>query len=103
MSENRDKGTTEGSSMLADLKVWKEALLGEMRRMMRGELEQLHERLDQVENAHTERRRERVLIRDEVNDYYGDDNDMEEDDRMSNVGAGRFRREMGGRRVRYGN
>ena len=48
MSKNKDKGTTEGSSMLVDLKVWKEALVGEMRWMMRGELEQLHERLDQV-------------------------------------------------------
>ncbi|TXG53755.1 hypothetical protein EZV62_019011 [Acer yangbiense] len=35
----------------ADLKLWKEALVGEMKRMMRGELEQLHERLDQVENT----------------------------------------------------
>ena len=111
MSDNKDKGTTEDSSIPVDLKNWKEALVGEMRRMMRGELEQLHEPLDQVENARVEqprpvpqaRRRERVPIREEVNDYYGDENDMEGDDRMSNVGAGRFRRGMGGRGDRYGN
>ena len=79
--------------------------------MMRGELEQLHEHLDKVENARVEqprpvpqaRRRERVPVREEVNDYYGVENDMEGDDRMSNVGAGRFRRGMGGRGDRYGN
>ncbi|KAK0598644.1 hypothetical protein LWI29_036599 [Acer saccharum] len=103
MSDNKDKGTTEESSIPMDLKLWKEALVGEMRRMMKGELDQLHERLDQVENARAEQpqpipqahRRERVPVREEVNDYYGDDNDMEEDDRMSNVGAGRFRHGMG--------
>ncbi|KAK0572561.1 hypothetical protein LWI29_033492 [Acer saccharum] len=111
MSDNKDKGTTEESSIPVDLKLWKEALVGEMRRMMKGELDQLHERLDQVENARAEQpqpiplahRRERVPVREEVNDYYGDDNDMEEDDRMSNVGVGRFRYGMGGRGVRYGN
>ncbi|KAK0585664.1 hypothetical protein LWI29_032035 [Acer saccharum] len=103
MSDNKDKGTTEESSIPVDLKLWKEALVGEMRRMMKGELDQLHECLDQVENARAEQpqpipqahRRERVPVREEVNDYYGDDNDMEEDDRMSNVGAGRFRHGMG--------
>ena len=84
MSDNKDKGTTEDSSIPADLKNWKEALVGEMRRMMRGELEQLHERLDKVENARAEQprpvpqacRRERVPVREEVHDYYGDENDM---------------------------
>jgi hypothetical protein len=111
MSDNKDKGLTEDSSIPADLKNWKEALVGDMRRMMRGELEHLHERLDKVESARAEqprpvpqaRRRERVPVREEVNDYYGDENDMEGDDRMSNVGAGRFRRGMGGRGDRYGN
>ena len=54
MSDNKDKGTTEDSSIPADLKNWNKALVGEMRRMMRKELEQLHERLDQVENARAE-------------------------------------------------
>ncbi|KAK4856333.1 hypothetical protein QYF36_016406 [Acer negundo] len=108
ISENKDKGVVDDSSIPADLKLWKEALVGEMRRMMRGELEQLHELLDQVENSRTELpqracRRERVSVRKEVNDYYGDDNDIEEDDRMSNVGAGRFRCGIGGKGARYGN
>ena len=54
MSGNKDKGTTDDSSIPAALELWKEALVGEMRRMMRGELEHLHERLDQVENARVE-------------------------------------------------
>ena len=78
---------------------------------MRGEFDQLHERIDQVETSRAEQpqsiphacRRERVPVREEVNDYYGDDNDIEEDDRMSNVGVGRFRRGVGGRGARYGN
>ena len=54
MSGNKDKGTADDSSILADLKLWKEALVGEMRRMMRGELDQLHESLEQVENSRME-------------------------------------------------
>ena len=77
MSDNKDKGTTEDSSIPADLRNWKEALVGEMRRMMRGELEQLHERLDKVESTRAEqprpvpqaRRRERVPVREEIHDY----------------------------------
>ncbi|KAL5820917.1 hypothetical protein ACOSQ3_022799 [Xanthoceras sorbifolium] len=87
-----------------------EALTREMGRLLRAEMELIHERLDRVENTRAEqpplvpqaRRRERVPVREEVNDYYGDDNDIEEDDRMSSVGAERFRRGMGGRGVRYG-
>ncbi|KAI9193920.1 hypothetical protein LWI28_001349 [Acer negundo] len=111
MSENKDKCVTDDSSIPADLKLLKKALVGEMRWMMKGELEQLHERLDQVENSRTEqpqpvphtRKRERVPVREEVNDYYGDDNDIEEDDLMSNMGAGRFRHGIGGRGARFGN
>lgn len=84
MSGNKDKGPIEDSSMPAELKVWKEALLGEMRRVMRGELEQLHERLDHVEAARTAqpqpqpvpqpRGREMAPVRDDVHNYRGDDN-----------------------------
>ena len=51
MSKNKDKGTTDNSSIPMNLKLWKEVLVEEMRWMMRGELEHLHEHLDQVENA----------------------------------------------------
>ncbi|KAK0578166.1 hypothetical protein LWI29_006167 [Acer saccharum] len=54
MSGSKDKGTTEDSSIPVDLKIWKEALVGEMRQLMREELEHLYERLDQVENARAE-------------------------------------------------
>ncbi|KAI9180375.1 hypothetical protein LWI28_004199 [Acer negundo] len=89
MSENKDKGITDDSSIPADLKLWKEALVREMRRMMRGELEQLHERLDQVENSRTEQPQPVPQTQD--------------DDRMSNVGTGRFRRGIGGRGGRFRN
>ncbi|KAK2649529.1 hypothetical protein Ddye_017018 [Dipteronia dyeriana] len=54
MSINKDKGTTEDTSIPVDLKIWKEALVREMRQLMREELEPLHECLDQVENARVE-------------------------------------------------
>ncbi|KAK0589150.1 hypothetical protein LWI29_010355 [Acer saccharum] len=87
MSGNKDKGTTDDSSIPMDLKLWKEALVGEMKWVMREELEHLHERLDQVENACTEqpqpvpqaRGRERVPVRREVNDYYEDEYGEEEE------------------------
>ncbi|GMN71218.1 hypothetical protein TIFTF001_051804 [Ficus carica] len=52
-------------------------MMGEMRRMLRGELEQLRERVDRIENACVEqpqhvphaRRRERVSVRGEVHEY----------------------------------
>ncbi|KAH9698149.1 Endonuclease [Citrus sinensis] len=54
--------------------------MGEMRRMMRAELELIHEHLDQVENARAgqpqlvpkARRRERAPTRGEIDDYYRD-------------------------------
>ena len=51
MSRNKDKCIIDDSSILAALELWKEALVGEIRRTMRDELEHLHERLDQMENA----------------------------------------------------
>jgi hypothetical protein len=54
MSGNKDKGTIDDSSIPVDLKFWKEALVEEMRWMMRGELEHLHVCLDQVENIRAE-------------------------------------------------
>ncbi|XP_057477465.1 uncharacterized protein LOC130765136 [Actinidia eriantha] len=101
MSANRDKSTTDDSSIPADLKLWKEALVGEMRQMMRGELEQLHERLDQLENSRVEqpqpvpraRRREGAPVREEVNNYYGDEYGEEEDSVGSRRRIGRDRRD----------
>ncbi|KAA8531333.1 hypothetical protein F0562_006042 [Nyssa sinensis] len=82
---------------LADLKVFMEVMLSEMRRVMRLELEQVHERIDQMEGAHERqppnvpnlRRRERVQPREmrvEDEEPYGAGFD-EEDDRDSVVAA----------------
>ncbi|TXG53754.1 hypothetical protein EZV62_019010 [Acer yangbiense] len=87
MSGNKDKGITDDSSIPVDLKLWKEALEGEMKWLMREELEHLHECLDQVENASAEQPqpvpqahgRERVPVRREVNDYYGNEYGEEEE------------------------
>ena len=101
MSGNQDKRTTDDSSIPADLKLWKEALVGEMRQMMRRELGQLHERLDQAENARAEqpqpapraRGREGAPFREEVNNYYGDEYGEYEDSVGSHRRNGRGRRD----------
>ena len=74
--------------------------MGEMRRMMRDELELIHERLDQVENklvgqpqlVPQARRKERAPAKGEIDDYYRDKYDEEEDSVDSYKGDGRGRR-----------
>jgi hypothetical protein len=69
--------------------------------MMRGELEHLHEHLDQVESALSEqplpvpqaRGREGVLVREEVNNYYGDEYGEEEESMGSRRRNGQGRRD----------
>ena len=70
MSNN--SGDNEG---IPDQRVMMEAMIGEMRRMMRAELEPLHERLDRVENARQPRNEARRDPRrqDVEEDPYGDD------------------------------
>ena len=62
---------------VVDPKLAMEALVGEMRRMMKTELDLIHERLDRVENVN--RGRERPLHRDVSFDEF-DEVDMEEED-----------------------
>ena len=50
MSRNNEEETQGG----ADQRLLVEALMGEMRRMLRTELGPIHERLDQVENTQRE-------------------------------------------------
>ncbi|PKI67549.1 hypothetical protein CRG98_012133 [Punica granatum] len=105
MSHNYSKSIPEGATELADSKILIEAMMSEMRRVMRLELEQVHERIDRMEstcveqtrNAPNVRRGERVQpreVRVEDEDNYGAGFD-EEDDRDSIVSnrrpAGRFR------------
>ncbi|GMN73364.1 hypothetical protein TIFTF001_055718 [Ficus carica] len=60
-----------------DQKLFMEAMMGEMKRVMRLELEQIHERIDRMENTRVDqpqpapnvRRRERVQPRHEAEDY----------------------------------
>ncbi|KAK3229878.1 hypothetical protein Dsin_001759 [Dipteronia sinensis] len=77
---------------------------------MKTQFGEVKDRLDKVESssqreqpfrAPNVERRERNPPRNDYEDDYG--NDLEEDDRMSNVSASRFRRGMGGRGDRYGN
>ncbi|KAL5537406.1 hypothetical protein UlMin_046032 [Ulmus minor] len=49
MSNNQEEETAEDFRQPADPNLQMQALLGEMRRMMRAELEPIHERLDRVE------------------------------------------------------
>ncbi|KAA8546943.1 hypothetical protein F0562_003372 [Nyssa sinensis] len=96
MSHNSARSSTEDATALADPKVFMEAMMSEMWRVMRLELEQVHERIDQMENVCEKqpqnvpnlRRRERVQLRElkvEDEEPYGAGFD-EKDDRDSIVG-----------------
>jgi hypothetical protein len=69
------------------IKVFMEAMMSEMRRAMKMEMEQIHERIDQMENRREEqpqngrnlRRRGRVPPREEDEERYGSGFDEEED------------------------
>uniref|UniRef100_A0A2N9IG11 Reverse transcriptase n=1 Tax=Fagus sylvatica TaxID=28930 RepID=A0A2N9IG11_FAGSY len=95
---------------LADPKVFMEAMMSEMRRVMKIEMEQVHERIDQMENRREEqpqngrnlRRRERVPAREEEEERYGSGFD-EEEDRDSIVNNRRPGGRFGGARNREDN
>ena len=50
MSDN--KNNSRDTSGMGDPNVLMEALIGEMKRAMRAKVEQVHERMDRIENAH---------------------------------------------------
>jgi len=87
MSHDSGKSIAEGDTKLADPKVFMEAMMSEMRRVMKMEMEQVHERIDQMENRPKEqpqngrnlRKRERVPPREEDEGRYGSGFDEEED------------------------
>ena len=72
-----------------DLKMHMEAIIGEMRRMLRVEKDQVHEQMDRMENSRVEQpqssnwqRRERVPLKEvrvEEKEYVGDDFDEEDE------------------------
>ena len=84
----------------ADPRLYVEALVGNMRWMMRVELEQVNEQLDRVENANRRQpqmalnvyRRERVLLRHVVVDFeeFNEGSFKEKDDRHSVGSVRRF-------------
>ena len=51
MSHNLERNTNEDDQSATTRNLQIQALMGEMRRMKRAELELIHERLDQVENT----------------------------------------------------
>ncbi|PKI79453.1 hypothetical protein CRG98_000144 [Punica granatum] len=104
MSRNSANSIPEGATELADSKIFIETMMSEMRRVMRLEFEQVHERIDLMENKRVEqprnapnaRRRERVQpreVRVEDEENYGAG--FDEDDQDSVVSnrryGGRFR------------
>uniref|UniRef100_A0A2N9GL02 Reverse transcriptase n=1 Tax=Fagus sylvatica TaxID=28930 RepID=A0A2N9GL02_FAGSY len=54
MTYDSGKSIAEDDTKLADPKVFMEAMMSEMRRVMKIEMEQVHERIDQMENRHEE-------------------------------------------------
>uniref|UniRef100_A0A7N2M5G4 Reverse transcriptase n=1 Tax=Quercus lobata TaxID=97700 RepID=A0A7N2M5G4_QUELO len=102
MSRDSGKSIAEDDIKLADPKVFLEAIMSEMRRVMKMEMTQVHERIDQMENRREEQpqngrnlhRRERVPPREEDDGRYGSgfDEDEDRDSIVSNRRpGGRFR------------
>ena len=81
MSHNLEQNTNEENQSATTPNLQIQALIGEMRRIMRAELELIHERLDWVETTRVGQpqpvpqahRRERALARGEIDDYYRDE------------------------------
>ncbi|PON67003.1 hypothetical protein PanWU01x14_105850 [Parasponia andersonii] len=83
MSDNKNKNNSGNAFGVGDPKLFMEAIISEMRRVMRAEMEQVHEWIDRIENAYVGqsqltpnvRRRERFQLRElrvEDEEYYGD-------------------------------
>ena len=101
MSNPSNDGVQRGET---DQRFTMEAMMGELRRTMRAEMEQFHERLDRIENANQRPqpqvpnivRRGRAQQRDVEEEYDAfDENDFEEEDNWR--AGGNFRRFRGGR------
>ncbi|KAH9780480.1 hypothetical protein KPL71_008094 [Citrus sinensis] len=100
MSQNLEQNINEEDKSATTQNLQIQALMGEMRRMMRVELELIHEHLDRMENTRARqpqpvpqaRRKERAPVRGEIDDYYRDGYDEGEDS------VGSYRRDEQGRR-----
>ncbi|PON42002.1 hypothetical protein PanWU01x14_285340 [Parasponia andersonii] len=100
MLDNKDRNNTEDTSGVGDPKFLIEALIDEMRRVMRAEMEQVHELIDIIENRHMEqpqiapnmhgkRRFQHRKVKVEDEEYYRD-TFGDEDNRDSIVGNRRY-------------
>ena len=77
MSDNPEQNTNKEDQSATTQNLQILALVGKMRRMMRAELEHIHDRLDQVENTRVgqpkpipqARRRDRAPASGEIDDY----------------------------------
>ena len=69
--------SNDNNQGIVDPKLAMDALVGEIRQMMKTELDLIYERLDRVENANHSR--EQVLLREVVFDEF-DEVDLEEED-----------------------
>jgi hypothetical protein len=54
MTQDSGKSIAENDTKLTDQKVFMEAMISEMRRVMKMEIEQVYERIDQMENRRQE-------------------------------------------------
>jgi hypothetical protein len=79
MTQDSGKSIAKNDTKLTDQKVFMESMMSEMRRVMKIEMEQVHERIDQMENRREEqpqngrnlRRRGRVPPREEDEERMG--------------------------------
>ena len=78
MSNNQEDGANEGARPLPNLQL--QALMGEMQRMMRAELESIHERLDRVEDGTPRRHQQDRITRPQRRHAQGID--VEEDEEV---------------------
>ena len=87
MSHDSGKSIAEDDTKLVDPKVFFEAMMSEMRRVMKMEMTHVHDWIDQMENRREEQpqngrnlhRRETVPSREEDEEHYGSGFDEEED------------------------
>ncbi|PON39208.1 hypothetical protein PanWU01x14_306580, partial [Parasponia andersonii] len=54
MSDNKNRNNSGDTSRVDGPKLLMEALISKMRRVKRAEMEQVHERIDKIENSHME-------------------------------------------------
>lgn len=107
MSRNQEGNTTEEIQQPTVSNLQLQALLGDMRRMMRAELEPIHEKIDRLEGETTAGQPQNAPIRQpprlvHLEEQWGDDEDVEEWKEMDEptINRSRFKRGNGNREAR---